>query len=314
VTGPGAEVPIALPAAPEEPKTDVLLPEASSVHAIVVPEEDPPLPRREDETHLLDPEKLFPPPPAPAAVRAAPEGLFEEPESWTKLPPGVESPPEAELNDRIRDLLRQTNRFSQVEPPPAGTAAPEMDVEIPSTFDAAYPMDRTGPETDRPTTRFIPFEEGLKKAIDRAGILETPARKPGSHPPAYQPPEPSRPEPRRKPGSRPPDLVAGLLPDVPDPAPAAPPPAVELPARRGGTTRRMKETARRVRAVVEPVLERAADPRGSVPFWLTVGTLAIAVAWGAAGIALRIPAAVAVAAVLSAPLALSALSSLRRAS
>lgn len=240
------------------------------------------------------------------------------------------------LDAEIARLLERTKRYvSPGGPKPPGPASPAPMVLGAPAFQ--MPPGHLTPPARRPggSPRLL-FDEAagvVEEPTDHLGLLDSmdrawqdeptpigdPRRK--SQPPAVAPPRPRTflqpsmtapltPAPKRK-ASSVPARAPSTRPKVPetgavdpitwmDPPPTA---AGTSESRRGGTTRRMRDTVQRVRKALGPVV-RAAGPHGS---WLTLGTLAVAVVWVATGLAAGSVAIAAVGLVLVAPLALAGL-------
>ncbi|MCE9584620.1 MAG: hypothetical protein K8T20_19185 [Planctomycetes bacterium] len=253
----------------------------------------------EEDTHLLTPEQIWGAKPADPEPAPTPPIL---------LPGAVASPTtsfnpanrpadvfDAALDGEIRRLLERTAQYSKRREvaPPEGVSAPGssksgLDFETPpgaweATMGSPAEFDEVAGYADETAGRL-----GLLDPMDRAWhnpptpVAGASRRKPSRPPlapsfeaPSMTSPLPQAPASRKKPSTSPTPMAETTV--APIPWTDLPPPSKAAGER--STTRRMRETAKRVRAVLAPIAAVPATP------WLTLGTVAVAAAWIAVAIA-----------------------------
>jgi hypothetical protein len=279
----------------------------------------------EADTHVLTPDQVWGTPPEgqPVETSVVLPGSSDPVVTNIVLPEATPRRDELDpgLDGEIRRLLERTARYvKKPEAPEAegagaapGTAKSFLDFETPpgawaaiapqplAFDDAASYQDETGGRL------------GLLDPVDRQwnnpptpphGV---PTRKKPSNPPLapFDPPSMTSPLPDRD--------ASRKMPSAPPraggetavaPIPWTDPPAPGQAAGERSTTRRMRDTARRVSAALAPIA--AATTSEPAAPWLTLGTVAVAAAWIAVGFAARNLVFAAVGAAFLIPFAISA--------
>ncbi|MEK7467361.1 MAG: hypothetical protein AAB074_08105 [Planctomycetota bacterium] len=289
--------------------------------------EEPETDKSEADTHVLTPAQIWGESPAGTSVDVVPivlgDGEPAAPVVEEKAPSRDELDPA--LDGEIRRLLERTARYvkkPEVDPPEGvrttpGASKPFLDFETPPgawsamtppplAFDeAANYRDETGGRlglldpVERPWHN-PPTPHGAPKKR-----LSNPPLAPFD-PPSMTSPLPDPPAARKKPSG--PPRTEGQA--VVAPIPWTDPPPPSQAARERSTTRRMRDTARRVKAAIAPIAA-AATAEPAAP-WLTLGTVAVSAAWLAVAYAASNMVFAAVGAAFLAPFAISALGAAAR--
>lgn len=275
---PGLEEPPSGPPLPEWmaewAREDALPPPPAAPVPVELPEE-PPAPR-EDDTHILQPEQIFGGPASPAPVTMS-HPISEE--------------FSASLDDEIEKLMNRTRRFVKAETPPARPPQPAFEMPFGTP---------TPPPMKAPPREVV---EDMEEGVDRGQVLEEMAR---SAPPAPVAAPPPAPEVKKKPSRppspawEPPPFSSGLSTAG---AASAPPPPPRAPAPPRSPERgKVRDTARRVKRALTPILGAGIDPASP---WLSLVILMAGMVWIATGIAARSAGFAVVGTVLILPVLLS---------
>jgi len=256
----------------------------------LLPVEGEDVPASEAATSILSQEDIWGEPAKPVEVRPALREDLVVVEPGVALPsapgaPAADSGPtpvtrrtpvpeefRSALDEDIRRLMQRTERFARAaeESVPAPAAATPPPFELPA---GAYSL----PEPKTSRAEPSPAEE----PIDRLGVLDQIEK---AAPPAAQQgaKKPSRPP---MPAYEPPSMMGSLPPPSETRKPASTTqspfksPAFLQPPQKPA---KMKDTARRVRAALSPILTvNPASP------WLSLGIVMVGIVWLTAGLALR---------------------------
>lgn len=282
------------------------------------------------DTQVLLPEQVLgagtpapappPDPPPPAGDPSAPTTSFD-----AAFPPQADF--DTSLDGEIRQLLERTAKLVKrqdvsepgtvMQPPPGARKTP-LDFETPpGAWSAMTPapaaFDEVESYRDETGGRLGLFEPTNRDWEDPPTPHGPAGRKRPSAPPApaFESPSMTAPLPEPSSAKKPsgPPKAGTEARVAPIPWTDAPPP--EQAAAERSPTRRMKDTARRVRKSLEPIAAAAvAEPAAP---WLSLGTIGVAAAWIATGAAAGRGAFVAVGLAFLVPVAiLAAVSAMRR--